>query len=419
MFKREYAPIAQNERIQVLDVLRGLAVGGILIGNLQWFSGYGWLPASLAALNPPADQAVRFLVHTFVEGKFYSIFSFLFGFGFALQIARAEERGDTNATVFKRRLAFLFVIGATHALLLWAGDILSVYALMGFVLLLFRRKSERSLLKWAIILLAVPVAFYVFTYVLFIAFAPPEVKANMSAMQFEMWSSGMRSVPNSGYTDIMTGYNLNMLFGRWMGLILQMRLPKILAMFLLGVYAYRIGVFQNPARHKPLIRRVMFYGLGGGVILNVIFAAFARSEADFPPTSAGVIGVAAYAYGVPALALGIAALLVTLWQSNVSKRVLGLLAPVGRMALTNYLLQTAVCVTLFYGYGFGLYGRFGAARSTLIGFAIVSGQIAFSWIWLSFFRYGPVEWVWRQLTYGRRLSLRHAREAGGTLRSGL
>jgi uncharacterized protein len=398
-------PISRGERIEVLDILRGLAVGGILIGNLQWFSGYGWLPASLAALNPATDHLTRFLVHAFVEGKFYSIFSFLFGFGFALQIARAEERGDTKASLFKRRLLWLFVIGATHAFLLWAGDILSVYALMGFVLLLFRRKNEKSLLKWAAILLAVPVAFYILSYVLFVAFAPPDVTANINAMQFEMWSNTMHTVPNGSYTQIFRDYNLNMLFGRWMGLIMQMRLPKILAMFLLGVYAYRIGVFQNPEQHKPLIRRVMIYGLGFGLILNVIFASFAKSEADFPPTPEGIIGVAAYAYSVPALALGIAALIFTLWQSDVFKRSLAFLAPVGRMALTNYLLQTVVCVTLFYGYGFGLFGRFGAAGSTMIGLAIFAAQIIASGIWLRFFRYGPMEWIWRQLTYGKRLNL--------------
>ena len=114
-------PISLPERIEVLDVLRGLAVCGILIGNMQWFSGYGMMPPGLAAQIPLADQITRFLVHFFVEGKFYSIFSFLFGFGFALQISRAEERGDTRASVFKRRLTWLLVIGLLHAFLLWAG----------------------------------------------------------------------------------------------------------------------------------------------------------------------------------------------------------------------------------------------------------------------------------------------------------
>src|SRR5918993_565075 len=141
-------PVSLKERIEILDVLRGFAVCGILIGNMQWFSGYGMMPPAVAQRGAAADQITHFLVHFFVEGKFYSIFSFLFGFGFALQIARAEMRGDLKASLFKRRLFWLLIIGLLHAYLLWAGDILSVYAATGFVLILFRKKTDRSLLEW-------------------------------------------------------------------------------------------------------------------------------------------------------------------------------------------------------------------------------------------------------------------------------
>ena len=147
MSESQINPISTQERIEILDVLRGLAVGGILVGNMQWFSGYGFMPELLAAQSPLADRVTNFLVHFFVEGKFYSIFSFLFGIGFALQISRAETRRDRTTSLFKRRLFWLLVIGLLHAYLLWAGDILSIYALMGFVLILFRRKTNESLLK--------------------------------------------------------------------------------------------------------------------------------------------------------------------------------------------------------------------------------------------------------------------------------
>ena len=144
MSENKIGPISLKERIEVLDVLRGLAICGILLGNMQWFSGYGMMPPALAAQAPLADQITHFLVHFFIEGKFYSIFSFLFGFGFALQIARAEERGDTNASLFKRRLFWLLVIGLLHAWLLWAGDIVSIYAVMGFILVLFRKAKTET-----------------------------------------------------------------------------------------------------------------------------------------------------------------------------------------------------------------------------------------------------------------------------------
>src|SRR6185503_9182487 len=406
MSKSQASPISLSERIEVLDVLRGLAVCGILVGNMQWFSAYGMMPPSLARQTPMADQVTHWLVWFFVEGKFYSIFSFLFGFGFALQIARAEERGDTKASLFKRRLFWLLIIGLLHAYLLWAGDILSIYALMGFLLIAFRKKTNRSLLKWAFALMAVPILTYILLYVLFAALVPPEALAKLDATQMDFWAGSIRKVQQSSYLQIVTGYNLNYIVGRYASLILEMRLPKILAMFLLGFYAYRRGFFQNPANHQQFIRRVLVYALALGVIGNVAFATFAGAEAVFPPSPAGVVGVITYAFGVPALALFLIALVVTLWQKAAWRRVLAWLAPVGRMALTKYLLQTVISVLIFYGYGFGFFGKVGAAKATLIALGIFFVQIVASSLWLRYFAYGPMEWIWRQLTYRRRLDLR-------------
>ncbi|HYJ92022.1 MAG TPA: DUF418 domain-containing protein [Pyrinomonadaceae bacterium] len=401
----EARPISLNERIEVVDVLRGIAVCGILIGNMQWNSGYGFMPPAMDALQPLSDRITHYLVHVFVEGKFYSIFSLLFGFGFALQIARADERGDVKATVFKRRLFWLLVIGVIHASI-WAGDILSVYALMGFILLLFRQKSDQSLLKWALWLMVVPVIFYSIILVLFVIFAPPDTASVVEKAQADMYQSALNVVPNGGFFQIIRDYNVNMLAGRWAGLIVQMRLPKILAMFLLGFYAYRRGLFQQSIEHTALIRKVMIYGLGLGLICNVLFAWFSRSELDLPPSFDGLIGIIMYAIGVPALALGITALIVTLWQSFAWRKVLGIFVPVGRMALTNYLMQTAVSLFIFYGWGLGYYGKVGAFAATMIALAIFAAQVVISAMWLRYFAYGPMEWIWRQLTYRKRLNLK-------------
>jgi uncharacterized protein len=396
-------PITQSERIDVVDVLRGLAVGGILIGNMQWFSGYGMMPPTLAATAPIADQITNFFVHFFIEGKFYSIFSLLFGFGFALQIARAEERGDLKASVFKRRLFWLLVIGLLHAYLLWAGDILSIYALMGFILILFRRKSDASLLKWAFWLMVVPILTYTLLVVLFKEYVPPDSVAAMESGIADRWPNSVAQVTQGNFLTIMTGYNLEYIVGRYAGLIIGMRLPKILAMFLLGLYAYRRRLFHDLDATRPLIRRIFIYSFVLGLIGNVIFAYFAGNESPFPPTFAGIVGVIGYAFGVPALAIAIAALVALMWPSW--KRVLSIFASVGRMALTNYIMQTVICVTIFYGYGFGLFGRFGALYSTLIALAIFAFQVVASSLWLRSFKYGPLEWIWRQLTYKKRISL--------------
>lgn len=410
MSKSQLSPIALTERIELLDVLRGLAVCGILIGNMQWFSGYGMMPPSLAAQSPLTDRVTHFLVHFFVEGKFYSIFSFLFGFGFALQIARAEERGDLKAKLFKRRLFWLLVIGLAHAYLLWAGDILSIYALMGFLLILFRRKTNGALLKWAGALLVIPILTYILLYVLFVAFVPPEALVKLDAAQLEMWNKAVTTVPHSSYLQIITGYNLNYIVGRYASLIFEMRPPKILAMFLLGCYAYRRGFFQHLPSHQPFIGRVLKYGLILGLVGNVAFAALAGAEAPLPPSLEGIAGVISYAFGVPALAFFYMALVATLWQKLAWRRLLGFLAPVGRMALTNYLLQTVICVLIFYGYGFGQFGRVGARTATLSALVIFLFQIWLSALWLKYFSYGPMEWIWRQLTYGQRLDLRLKRQ---------
>jgi len=402
----EISPVSSRERIEILDVLRGLAVCGILIGNVQWFSGYGRVPPELLLASPLYNQITHFLVHFFIEGKFYSIFSFLFGFGFALQIARAEERGDTNASLFKRRLVWLLVIGLLHAYLLWAGDILSIYAVMGFVLLLFRKKSNESLLKWAVILIAVPVITYALLYAAFLAFAAPDATARFAAARLREWGPTVDLVSGGSYWDIVSNYNLNYVVGRYMGLIFQMRLPKILAMFLLGMYAYRIGVFQDLKANAALIKKVLIYGGILGLIGNIAMAGLAGDEAPFPPSAMALVGVIGYSFGVPALALFIMAFVATLWQNESWRGVLRYLAPVGRMALTNYLLQTVTCVTIFYGYGFGLFGTIGALKATLIALTIFSVQIVLSSIWLRYFAYGPMEWIWRQLAYGRRLTLR-------------
>ncbi|HEX8250335.1 MAG TPA: DUF418 domain-containing protein [Pyrinomonadaceae bacterium] len=411
MSESEITPISTPERIEILDVLRGLAVGGILIGNMQWFSGYGMMPPAVAAQGPLADQITHFLVHFFVEGKFYSIFSFLFGFGFALQIARAQERGDLTASLFKRRLFWLLVIGLLHAYLLWAGDILSIYAVMGFLLVLFRRKTDGALLRWALALLVIPILTYILIYILFVAFVPPGAVAGFmdEAAQLKRWNEGVRMVTQSSYLQTIRDFNLQYMVGRYAGLILEMRLPKILAMFLLGFYAYRQGFLKDLSSHQPFIRRVLVYGLVLGLIGNIAFAALAGKEAVLPPTPAGIAGVISYAFGVPALALFFIALVATLWQKAAWRRPLALLAPVGRMALTNYLLQTVICLSVFYGYGFGQFGRFGATAATLLALGVFLFQILLSAVWLKYFRYGPVEWIWRQLTYRRRLHLRHRR----------
>jgi uncharacterized protein len=154
-----------------------------------------------------------------------------------------------------------------------------------------------------------------------------------------------------------------------------------------------------------LIHRVLIYCLPAGIVLNLVFAYYAGRESVLPPEPIGLLGVVSYGFGVPALALGIIALIVTLWQNHNGQKALSIFAPVGRMAMTNYLLQTVVAISIFYGFGFGLYGTTGAAKATVIALVVFVFQVVLSTMWLKFFQYGPMEWIWRQLTYRKRLPL--------------
>jgi uncharacterized protein len=386
-----------RERIPALDVLRGVAVAGILFANVLVFFGLVFLSPERTAALPTAgaDRIVRFLERVLVEGKFYSIFSLLFGIGFGLQLARG---GEDPLPRFRRRLRILLGIGAIHAFLIWSGDILLLYALLGFTLPWFVRKSDPELLRWVVILLAVPTVLYAVALAVWTlagpAAAPPAAAMPAGVLViFEAMGTG-------DITDAFIG-NLIMVAGRWADLFVTMRFPKVLGMFVLGLWTVRAGLAISPSSHRPLLVRWVLLGWAIGLPANLVGAWAAHHTSYFPPSAGALLGVAMQAVGFPMLALGYAATVGLLVVDR--RRLIGIFAPLGRMALTNYLLQSVVCVVLSYGFGFGLWWRTGASTAVVIAAAIVAVQIPLSAWWLSRYRFGPVEWVWRRLTYGRPL----------------
>jgi uncharacterized protein len=383
-----------RERIPALDVLRGIAVAGILFANVLVFFGLVFIPAERAAALPTAeaDRIVRFIERVVVEGKFYSIFSLLFGIGFGLQLARG---GEAALPRFRRRLRILLAIGAIHAFLIWSGDILMLYALLGFTMPWLSRKSDRDLLRWAAILLGIPTALYALVLGVWLLVGPAGAPASGATMPagilaiFERMGTG-------GVKDALLG-NLLMVAGRWADLFATMRFPKVLGMFVLGLWAVRAGLAVSPSSHRPLLVRVCLLGFGVGLPANLIAAWAAQHWAYLPPSAGGLLGVAMQAVGFPILALGYAATVGLLVVDG--RRLLIPFAPLGRMALTNYLMHSVICVVLSYGFGFGLWWRIGASTAVAIAAAIIVVQIPLSAWWLSRYRFGPVEWIWRRLTY--------------------
>ena len=399
-------PVRPQERIQVIDMLRGFALLGILLVNMELFN-YSIYESVLGSHTPATmlDQLARWFVAFFAEGKFYSMFSFLFGLGMALQFQRAEAKGVPFVATYARRLLVLMVIGLIHGYLFWIGDILFLYSLLGFALLfLFRKAKPRTLLIWVGICLAIPVLLNAALWGLMglAQFAP-----DGPAMMEEMWASQeaqyLALAAESNYiyatgtfAEITRQRTAEMWF---MYSILPFMGFNVLATMLLGMYAGQRRIFQELESHISLIRRVWWWGLGLGVLGNFMYVWFLQSASRMMPTGATTLAVVGQTIGAPALSLFYMASLVLLVQKSPTWH--GRLAPLaatGRMAMTNYLMQSVICTLLFYGYGLGLYG-IGIAAGLATAVVIYTIEVLWSGWWLQRFRFGPMEWLWRTLTY--------------------
>jgi len=402
------SPIAPGERSEWLDALRGFALLGILLANIAAFSGIAFLGPDVRAGLPLSglDPVLGYLEHALVEAKFYSLFSFLFGLGFAVQLRRAEERGGDFKAVFRRRMAWLLLFGLAHAVFVWFGDILNFYALMGFALLLFRKLSARALLAWAVFFLTAPIWLYA-AYLGYASLvqaapvAPPETAAGMQPI-IDRYAHG-------GYLDVVHS-NAQIYVFAWIRRIYRFQLLRIFGMFLLGAWAGRIGLPQARDALRPLLRRWLLLGVAVGLPLNLAFAAIGGNDVLVPASMKGLVSIAMGSVGIPLLSLGYAAVFGLYWRSRGSGH---LFVASGRMALTHYLSQSLVCVLLFYGMGLGLFGRTSLGAGSLIAIAVYMLLAVLCRVWLKRQPQGPMEALWRRLSYGaaRRASPERARAA--------
>lgn len=401
-------PIDSSERSILLDALRGWALLGILTVNMAGFIGFFFLSNEQQArtLFGSLNGGANFILEWLLIGKFYSIFSLLFGIGFAIQLRRLEQRGEGVAR-YLRRLAVLFLIGLAHIFILWFGDIVALYALMGAVLLLFRGISDRWLLRWAMLFWLVPVGWSALIHFGGFNAADP------------IYDSAFRTLAEWGFEDENplvdyreTGFIAALalrpgesLF-RLGDLIYQMRFTKVLGMFLIGLWVGRRAVYANLDANAPLLRKVAIWGFLVGFPLSLVKAILTTGATREQPVVQFLTEVA-YVLSTPTLALGYAALFALAWLSG-RTRLLDLAAPAGRMALTNYLMQTVIQGFFFLGWGLALIGQLGLIFIYPLSAALFAFQIAYSRWWLARFRFGPVEWLWRSLTYGRAQPMRLA-----------
>jgi uncharacterized protein len=398
-------PVRDQERIQAIDILRGVAILGILAVNMGGFSLPEGLPAHQLWPNM-VDGTVERLIFFFAQEKFKTLFSFLFGLGLAVQMMRAEARGASFFPLYLRRLCVLWLIGVAHFLLLWDGDILHDYAADGLILLLFSRRSLKTLLVWAGIFLCIPLLFFgVTTYYSITRQVNPQL---MRWISFEDPAEDQESIDETRQIYSRGSYVETVKFR---ARELPEDLPPetddayILAVFLLGLYAGRRGIFRNVAAHLPLIRRVQRWGLMIGVAGNAAFAV----GGSFDPSPTSVmqnVGRMCLLFAAPAMTFFYASTIVLLTQGEAWRRRLAPLAAVGRMALSNYVLQSLICTTIFYGYGLALFGKVRPSLGLLLTIVIFLIQIPLSVWWLRRFRFGPIEWLWRSLTYWQRQPMR-------------
>ncbi len=409
------SPTSASERIEVLDVLRGFALFGILLVNMIAF-GHVMMAAATLPLDydTALDRAAGWVIRWLAEGKFYSLFSLLFGLGFTLQMMRAEAKGRRFVPVYLRRSLTLLVIGVLHGVLLWVGDILAIYAVLGVLLLLFRHMRPRNLLIWAVVMLLLPSLFMIGANLL-LAFArqDPAAATQIEAMFAESSAAARAEIERASaiYTTgsfaEITAQRAKELVEMWLTTVFI--LPNIFAMFLVGACIGKCGVLADLDGHRTLLARLCIWGLGLGLPLNAVYASLIGSLVRTEPSWPLVIAVFAQAVGAPLLALGYMSGLALLWRLSRWQARLRGLAPLGRMALTNYLLQSLIATTIFYGYGLGLFGQTGIAAGVLITIAIYLVNYAVSHWWLGRYRFGPVEWLWRTLTYGRIQPMRRER----------
>ena len=400
---------ATGERLETIDIVRGFALAGVLLMNLGVFTLFDYLSPDgqaqlvTARLDVWVEPTMRFIF----DGKAITLFSLLFGLGFSVQLQRAEARGAPARSLYFRRLGVLAVFGVLHAYLFWWGDVLRFYAIFGFALWFVRRASERTLLAAGLI-----------TALLIPGLLVPIVKPLIAGTP--QWTdispANVAAFSADSYPGLL---RQNLAMDRWT-LVAFWSFPFfVFGRLLLGFWAGRKGLLQNPAAHAPLLRRIFWWSL----VIGLIGTTFARVrnalglDALFPFLASGLPRFAAGMWmraGVLGLGVAYGTGLTLLCLKPAWRTRLRVLAPVGQMALTNYLTQTAVCLTIFYGIGFGLGPHFGTVSWLAIWALLFGAQIVFSRAWLARFRMGPMEWLWRSLSYGAVQPLRRPAPAASS-----
>ncbi|RIW29199.1 DUF418 domain-containing protein [Bacillus salacetis] len=395
-------PVLGKDRIVTIDIIRGFALFGIFLVNMPAFHSAEFLTSyyGIEVERSGADYWIDLFFALFIDMKFFTIFSFLFGLGFYIFMSRAEQKGLKVKSLYLRRILGLFLFGAAHIILLWFGDILHTYALTGLLLLAFYKRKIKTMIIWAFSLLFAINVLFALSLLL-----PSGLLEELQGMNVSMYNDLI-----GGYVDAYTTASYGELISYRLDaevvpLILNAipAMIPVLAMFLFGLAAGKAGIFKPDTPHLGLIRKIRNITLLISIPLVTLLALYKLEILGAGIKNSTYVQLFTSLSGVSLCFFYISGLTLLLKKNQWQKR-LRPLGFAGQMALTNYLSQTIICVAIFVG--FGLYEQVSLWAGTLLALAIFAAQILFSYFWLKKFQFGPFEWLWRSFTYGKFQSIK-------------
>lgn len=342
----------------------------------------------------PLDRIADFLSLFLVDDKFRSLFSVLFGIGFAIQMDRATSRALDPKSLYRRRLTVLMGFGLVHGILIWDGDILFAYGIAGFALLPFQYCKNLTIFVWALVLNFVPILIFVLVSLGLIVWAE-----HLPDFMSDEVHETIGPYVNGSYLDVVL-YRIKdfpmILFAT------VIYLPGVVGMFLFGMLIGRSRILSDAPGNWQILRKSSIFCATIGLVGCLISASTTTVGLIKGEIGISCLGMTLSLISAPVLCGAYISGAALLMHIKPQLRILRCLAAAGRMALTNYLLQSVICTSLFYGYGFGLAGEMGRFGTMAIALLIFAAQAYLSFIWLKRFRYGPMEWLWRSLTYRSR-----------------
>ncbi|WP_318615750.1 DUF418 domain-containing protein [Sporosarcina sp. YIM B06819] len=384
-------PTTLGNRVEVLDLLRGFALLGVFIANMIHFQSPYLYMDPYTWFSSPSDAATFKVIDIFVEGSFYPIFAMLFGYGLNMQYEKTLANGSAFAPMMARRLAILLGFGLIHALLIWSGDVLFTYAAMGFIMIAVVKIPKKWILPIAAILYIIPNAiFYAGTSYLEKASPNSVLSGYADIQQIEL---AISAYGLGSYGEIFSFRFVEWLPFGFLGVFLAV--VMILPLLMIGAGLSKWKVFERAGEMKGRIVVITVMALAAGLWLKAV-------PFTGEPTLAAQMLQSVF--GGPILAAGYVGLLLLLSQIPLFRTVFRPVSKAGRMSLTTYITQSIVATTIFYSYGFGMYGKIDLETGVWIALGVFIIQVIFAELWFMKFSMGPLEWLWRKATYGKKLT---------------